>query len=92
MGTDNVMYLYAGSESLLKQICIFIKVLCVALTVTSAACVYAGGKHAENTGVITSVIKGREYYHLEYVLKKENIVSMDDLTDAHFKINGGQLT
>lgn len=74
----------------MKQLYSYIKILAVALSVSGTACVYAGGKHADNTGVITSVIKGKEYYHLEYVLKKENIVSIDVLTDSQFKINGGQ--
>ena len=74
----------------MKQLYSCIKILAVALSVSGTACVYAGGKHADNVGVITSVIKGKEYYHLEYVLKKENIASIDALTDSQFKINGGQ--
>jgi hypothetical protein len=74
----------------MKRYYLYIKILAVAVSATVAVCVYAGGNQAENTGVIASVMKGKEYYHLEYALKKENIVSLDALTDAQLKINGGQ--
>jgi len=62
----------------------------VSLFIGGSSYVYAGGEREERLDVVTSVTNDKEYYHLEYVLTKENIISLEILTNTQFKINGGQ--
>lgn len=45
---------------------------------------------AENNEVVTSVLNGKNYYHLKFLLSSKNIVSVASYTDKQFLDNGGQ--
>ncbi len=72
--------------------CIFsvLNFVFLSLFIGGSSYAYAGGEREERFGVVTSVTNNKEYYHLEYVLTKENIISLEALTNTQFKINGGQ--
>ena len=74
----------------MKYISYYFNLALAFLLVGGVSWVYAGGEYGEESEIVTSAINGKEYYHLEYVLTKENIVSIDPLTSTQFKINGGQ--
>lgn len=68
----------------------FLNLLFISIIIGAGSMAYAGGEHNEEQSVVTSVVKDREYHHLEYILKQENILSLELLTDNQIRANGGQ--